>query len=176
MRFVPTDIPGVTILELEPAEDDRGFFARIWCSDELRRNGLNPDLSQVSVSFNRHRGTLRGMHYQAEPHTEAKVVRVVRGAVYDVALDLRRDSPTFGRWTSVELSDSNRLGLYIPEGVAHGFQTLVADTELLYLISVPYVAAAARTVRWDDPAFGIEWPEGEKLLSDRDGRAPDFVA
>lgn len=176
MIFRPTKISGVVLIESERASDERGWFARAWCSEELREHGLNADLAQASLSYNRHKGTLRGMHYQAAPHEEAKVVRVVSGAVYDVALDLRPDSPTFRSWTSAELSANKGAALYIPEGVAHGFQTLEDDTELLYMISTAYVPEAARTVRWDDPAFGIEWPPGDKLLSDRDRSVRDFGA
>jgi dTDP-4-dehydrorhamnose 3,5-epimerase len=174
MLFHPTEIPGVVLLEPERSEDDRGWFARAWCSRELAEHGLNPDLAQASLSHNERKGTLRGMHYQAAPHEEAKVVRVVRGAVYDVALDLRRDSPTFRRWVSAELSEDNGKALFIPEGVAHGFQTLEDQTTLLYFISTHYVSDAARTVRWDDPAFGIEWPAGDRRMSDADRKAKGF--
>jgi dTDP-4-dehydrorhamnose 3,5-epimerase len=172
LRFSKTLVPGVFLIELEPIEDERGFFARTWCAEEFRRHQLNPDLSQCSVSFNRNRGTLRGMHYQAEPWAEAKLVRCTSGAIYDVALDVRPDSPAYRRWVGVELTSRNRLGLYLPEGVAHGFQTLADDSEVFYQISVPYHAESGRGVRWDDPAFGIRWPLAEPLLSTRDASYP----
>ncbi|MHC5009543.1 MAG: dTDP-4-dehydrorhamnose 3,5-epimerase [Planctomycetota bacterium] len=177
MRFEATAVEGVFVVELEPIEDDRGFFARTWCREAFAARGLNPDLAQCSISFNRRRGTLRGMHYQAAPHEEAKLVRVTRGALFDVALDLRPTSPSFRRWTGVELSAENRRMLYLPEGVAHGFQTLEDATEVLYQISVPFHAASARGVRWDDPAFRITWPEAtDRILSERDASYPDFGA
>ncbi len=174
MLFRSTELPGVVLLEPERAEDERGWFARVWSSEELAAQGLTSDLAQASLSYNKRRGTLRGMHYQAAPHKEAKVVRVVRGAVYDVALDLRPESPSFRSWVSAELSEQNCNAFYIPEGVAHGFQTLEDETVLLYFISTSYVPEAARTVRWDDPAFGIEWPSGERTLSEADRKAPDY--
>ncbi len=139
---------------------------------------MNPAVVQCNASFNARRGTLRGMHYQAEPHGESKLVRCVRGAIFDVAVDLRADSPTFRRWHGVELSAENRLAFYIPAGLAHGFQTLADDTEMLYQMGDPYVPDAARGVRFDDPAFGIEWPalDGERIVSARDRAFPDFAA
>ncbi len=173
MIFRPTKLPGVYVIEPERREDERGFFARVWCRDELAAHGLNPDLSQCSISFNRRRGTLRGMHWQAAPHAEAKLVRCTQGAIYDVALDLRPDSPTYRQWVGAELSAANRHALYIPEGCAHGFQTLTDDSEVLYLISTPYHADAARGARWDDPAFGIEWPAAaERVIAPRDRSWP----
>ena len=157
MRFTSTAIGGVWIVEPEPHVDSRGFFARLWDPVEFASRGLNPNLAQVSMSRNILAGTLRGMHWQAPPHAEAKLVRVTRGAIWDVALDLRDDSPTFRKWFATELTVENRRMLYIPEGCAHGFQTLVDETEVTYHISVPYEPSAKRGVRWDDPAFGIEW-------------------
>ena len=174
MKFTPSPLDGVWVLDLERIEDDRGFFARTWCEEELRNQGLDGRLSQCSISWNRRRGTLRGMHYQADPHAETKIVRATRGGIFDVAVDLRKQSPTFRRWFGVELTAENRRALYVPPGCAHGFQTLSDDTEVLYMISVPYVAAAARGVRWNDAAFGIEWPIANPTLSPRDRDYPDF--
>lgn len=169
MIFTPTPLAGAYVLELERREDERGFFARAFCQKEFAEHGLNPRIAQCNVSFNAKRGTLRGMHYQAPPHEEAKVVRCTQGTVWDVIVDLRRGSPTFKRWHGVELSAGSRRALYIPEGLAHGFQTLTDDAELLYLMSEFYHPEAARGVRWDDPAFGIEWPLPNPRISDRDG-------
>lgn len=170
MRFTETDIAGVVVIDLDPFVDDRGSFARIWCEEELRAHGLTAHLSQCSLSRNAKAGTLRGLHLQHAPHAEAKLVRCISGAIYDVALDLRQDSPTFGQWHAVELSAENDSALYIAEGCAHGFQTLVDGTEVLYLISSPYAPGAADGVRWDDPAFGIVWPLAEPTISERDRR------
>lgn len=174
MRFTETALPGVFLIDIEPLEDDRGFFARLWCRDELARKGLASDLAQISVSFNRRRGTLRGMHYQVAPHEEVKLVRCTRGAIYDVLVDLRPGSPTYRRWMSAELTADNRRTLYVPKGVAHGFQTLTDDAEVLYQISEFHHPESARGVRWDDPAFGIEWPDQAPILSGRDSGYPDF--
>lgn len=158
MIFTPTKIAGVWIVEPERHEDDRGWFARTWCAEEFRKHGLKPNLSQCSASFNRLRGTLRGMHWQAAPHEEAKLVRCVRGAMFDVALDVRPDSATFKQWVSAELTPENGRALYVPEGCAHGFQTLADDTEVFYQIAGEYHPASGRGARWDDPALGIAWP------------------
>jgi dTDP-4-dehydrorhamnose 3,5-epimerase len=169
MKFTPTKVAGVWIVDLERHEDDRGWFARTWCAAEFRRRGLNPDLSQCSASFNRRRGTLRGMHWQATPHEEAKLVRCVRGAMFDVALDLRPGSATFKQWAGVELTPENGRALYVPEGCAHGFQTLADDTEVLYQISCPWHPDGARGARWNDPAFAIHWPlAASAILNERD--------
>jgi dTDP-4-dehydrorhamnose 3,5-epimerase len=175
MRFQGTEIPGVVVVEPELALDERGAFARVWCPRELADHGLNPALAQCSMSWNRRKGTLRGMHQQLPPYAEAKLVRVTRGALFDVAVDLRPDSPTFRRWFGCELSDSNRRMLYIPEGLAHGFLTLAEGTEVLYLISEFHHPEAARGVRWDDPAFAIEWPGRPAVISERDRSYPDFT-
>ncbi len=172
MRVTKTRVPGVFVIELEPIEDERGFFARTWCAEEFRHHRLNADLAQCSVSFNRNRGTLRGMHYQVDPWAETKLVRCTSGAIYDVALDLRPDSPAYRQWVGVELTARNHLGLYIPEGVAHGFQTLADDSEVFYQISVPYHPESGRGVRWNDPAFGVRWPLAEPQLSERDASYP----
>lgn len=175
MRIEPCRVAGAYVVEVDPVEDVRGSFARTFCRAEFERAGLDPCIDQCSMSWNRRAGTLRGMHYQAAPHEEAKLVRVTRGSVFDVVLDLRPGSETYLRWHGVELTYANRRALYIPKGCAHGFQTLADDTEVFYQISVPFVAAAARGVRWDDAAFGIGWPQAsERILSDRDRHYPDY--
>jgi dTDP-4-dehydrorhamnose 3,5-epimerase len=175
MRFLPTPLPGAWVIELEQIDDERGSFARSFDAEEFAARGLNPAVAQCNVSLNTRRDTLRGMHYQAEPHGESKLVRCVRGAIFDVAVDLRPDSPTRCRWHGVELNAEDRLAFYIPAGLAHGFQTLTDDTEVLYQMGHAYVPDAARGVRFDDPAFAIEWPAAEKLVvSERDRTYPDF--
>jgi dTDP-4-dehydrorhamnose 3,5-epimerase len=174
--FRKTDLHGVVLIEPERLEDERGFFARTWCPREFEANGLNPRLAQCSLSFNTRKGTLRGMHYQAAPHEEAKLVRCTRGSIFDVALDLRPGSPTFKKWVAAELSADNRRMLYIPEGCAHGFQTLEPKTEVFYQISAFYQSEASRGVRWDEPAFAIKWPHDERTISARDRQYADFQA
>ena len=175
MIFRETELPGAYLIELERIEDDRGFFARSFCAEEFRARGLADRFVQCSVSCNKKKGTLRGMHCQAPPHEEAKVVRCTMGAVYDVIIDLRPESPAYRRWAAAELSARNRRALYVPEGFAHGFQTLEDDTELLYQMSAFYHPECARSVRWDDPAFGIEWPPAdERVISVRDRNYEDF--
>jgi dTDP-4-dehydrorhamnose 3,5-epimerase len=176
MRFTETPLTGAWVIDLEELGDERGWFARTFDSEEFRTRGLNPEVVQCNASFNTRRGTLRGMHYQAEPHAESKLVRCVRGAIFDVAVDLRRDSPTFRRWHGVELSGENRRAYYIPAGLAHGFQTLTHDCEVFYLMGHRYVPEAARGVRWDDPAFAIAWPagDGQRIIAEKDRAYPDF--
>ena len=176
MRFTETPIPGAVVVELERHEDERGFFARVWDPDELAAARLTPLLAQASLSRSSKAGTLRGMHFQVAPHEEAKLVRCVRGAIFDVVLDLRAQSPTYLDWYGVRLDEENGRALYVPEGCAHGFQTLVADSDVLYLISSPYVPEASSGVRWDDPAFGIEWPPtAERTIGERDRSWPDYA-
>jgi dTDP-4-dehydrorhamnose 3,5-epimerase len=175
MRFTQTKVAGVVLIEPEPIADERGCFARIWCRDEFLANGLNPDLAQANVSFNHRMGTLRGMHYQAAPDEEAKLVRCTRGAIFDVAVDLRPESPTYLGWFGVELTSDNRSMLYVPEGCAHGFLTLADATEVAYQMSAPYAPAAARGVRWDDPAFAIRWPGEVTVINQRDASYPDLA-
>ena len=176
MIFTETVLGGAYVVELERIEDERGFFARAWCTNELAAHGLSTRLAQCSVSFNRRKGTLRGIHYQAAPNQEAKAVRCTRGALYDVIIDLRPASPTFRRWVAVELTAENRKMVYVPEGFAHGFQTLEDDTEIFYMISTAYAPESARGVRWDDPAFGIDWPPAEpRIMAERDRTYPDFT-
>jgi dTDP-4-dehydrorhamnose 3,5-epimerase len=177
MRFEQSPLPGTWTIELEPFEDERGSFARTFDVEELRARGLQLNVVQCNAAFTRRRGTLRGMHYQAEPHGEPKLVRCVRGAAFHVAVDLRPDSPTYCGWHGVELSAANQRSLYLPRGMAHGSQALVDDCEILYLMGHRYVPEAARGVRWDDPAFAIEWPAvdgGVRLLSERDRSFADW--
>jgi len=177
MRFSQTPLEGVWVIELEKLGDARGWFARTFDADEFARRGMDATVAQCNASFNAREGTLRGMHYQAEPHGEPKLVRCVRGSIYDVAVDLRPGSATYCQWHGVELSAENRRAYYIPAGLAHGFQTLSDDCEVLYQMGSRYVPDAARGVRFDDPAFAIDWPlpAGELIVSERDRSYPDFV-
>lgn len=168
MKFLPTPLAGAYVVELERLEDERGFFARSFCEEEFRKHGLRQAIAQCNVSWNRRRGTLRGLHFQVAPHEEAKVVRCTRGAIWDVIVDLREGSATRLRWHAVELSAENRRALYVPEGFAHGFQTLDDDSEVLYQMSESYYPELARGVRWDDPRLGIKWPISDPILSERD--------
>lgn len=169
---MPTPLAGAYAVELERLEDERGFFARSFCRDEFRSRGLASVVAQCNVSWNPRRGTLRGLHFQAAPHEEAKLVRCTRGAIWDVIVDLREGSPTRLRWHALELTAENRTALYVPEGLAHGFQTLSDDAEVLYQMSVPYHADLARGVRWDDPRIGIRWPLADPIVSARDRAYP----
>lgn len=176
MRLSDTSIPGVVLIDLEPAYDDRGLFARIWDPEEFRAHGLDDQFVQWSISRSLRRGTLRGMHFQLPPGAECKMVRCTRGAIYDVVLDLRKESAAYRQWFAVELSVSNLRSLRIPVGCAHGFQTLADETDVEYAISTVYHPAHSRGVRWDDPAIGIRWPEvAERVLSERDRSFPDFA-
>ena len=175
MIFRETKLKGAFIIEPERLEDERGFFARTFCQEEFKTHRLNPGMVQCNISFNKKKGTLRGMHYQVAPHEETKLARCTRGAIYDVIIDLRPDSPTFKQWVAVELTADNRRMLYIPKGFAHGFQTLEDNTEVLYQMSEFYHPECARGVRWDDPAFGIEWPPAEqRIISAEDQAYPNF--
>ncbi len=162
------------MIEPEMHEDDRGFFARTFCRREFEARGLNPQVVQCNVSFNKRKGSLRGMHFQASPYSEAKLVRCTAGSIYDVIIDLRASSSAFRNHFGVELSARNRKMLYIPEEFAHGFQTLEDDTEVFYQMSQYYSPEHSRGVRWDDPAFGISWPPGERIIIERDRTYPDF--
>ena len=175
MIFKETALPGAFVIELEPFTDERGFFARSWDVELAAEHGLAQRWLQSNVSFNRRAGTMRGMHWQAEPHAEDKLVRVTAGAVWDVLVDLRPDSPSYREHVGVRLDADNRISVYIPKGFAHGFQTLVDETELFYLHSEPHAPGFERGAHWDDPAFGIEWPLPESpILSERDRSWPDF--
>lgn len=176
MIFTELELAGAYVLDLERREDERGFFARAWCADELGEHGLETRLVQANVSWNRHKGTVRGMHMQEPPHAEVKLIRATRGAVYDVIVDLRDGSPTRGRWVGVELSAENGRAVYVPEGFAHGYQTLTDDAETFYLVSEFYAPGAERGYRWDDPGFGIEWPQPEDaIVSEKDASWPDWA-
>jgi dTDP-4-dehydrorhamnose 3,5-epimerase len=173
MQFEPTPLAGAYVVALDPIEDERGFFARAFDETDFADHKLATRFSQCSFSFNLLKGTLRGLHYQAAPHMEEKLVRCVRGAVFDVIVDLRKNSATFGQWWGTELSEQNRNAFYIPKGFAHGFQTLVDATELFYQISTPFVTEAARGLAWDDAALDIEWPDiNNAITSERDRTHP----
>ena len=174
MRFIPTDIPGVVRVEAEPHVDERGSFARLHCPEEFAAAGIAFAPVQTSVSRNLAAGTLRGLHHQPAPHAETKLVRVTRGRAFDVAVDLRPDSPTHRRWTAAELSAENQTALFIPQGVAHGFLTLEPDTDVLYQIAPAYRPGHEAGVRWDDPAFAIAWPAPPQVISPRDAAYPDY--
>lgn len=175
MIFNETALIGPYVIDIEVHEDNRGYFGRAWCRHEFDAQGLVPCMVQGNVSFNHTRGTLRGMHYQTEPCQEVKLVRCVRGRVFDVIIDIRPDSATFKQWIGVELSADNRRMLYVPRGFAHGFQTLEDNSEVNYLVSEFYAPDYERGIRHDDPAFGVEWPETEaRVISDKDLSWPDF--
>jgi dTDP-4-dehydrorhamnose 3,5-epimerase len=173
--FLPTSLPGAFIIDIERREDDRGFFARTWCGREFKEMGLSPALAQCNTSYNRRRGILRGMHWQAAPNAEAKLIRCTRGAIWDAIIDLRPDSATYLNHVGVELTADSRRALYVPEGMAHGFVTLEDDSEVFYQMSEFYEPTAARGARWNDPAFGISWPISDPVLHPRDAAYPDFV-
>lgn len=174
MEFVKTKLEGVFEIHIDPKCDERGFFARTWCTEEFQNHGLNPTLTQCSISFNTRKGTLRGIHFQGAPRQEAKLVRCTQGAIYDVAVDLRPNSPTFRQWVAATLTAENRHMFYVPEGCGHGFLTLEDNTEVFYQISEFYAAECSRGYRWSDPAFGIVWPDEVAVISERDRSYPDF--
>jgi len=173
--FLETELKGAFVIEPELKEDERGFFARTWCANEFASQGLNPHLVQCSISYNKKKGTLRGMHFQVAPHEETKLVRCTKGAIFDVLIDLRPRSATYTKHIGVVLSETNRLMLYIPEGLAHGFQTLEDETEVYYQISQVFHPESARGVRWDDPYFDIHWPPADRIMSSRDRQYESFV-
>ncbi len=175
MKFTETRLKGAYIIELEPIEDERGFFARSWCQREFAEQGLNPNLVQCNISFNPKRDTLRGMHYQEKPHEETKLIRTTRGAIYDVIIDLRQQSLTFKQWSAFELTAENRKMLYVPEGMAHGFQTLCDNTDVFYQISEFYHPKCVNGIRWNDQTFGLKWPKVPPLvISEQDANYQDF--
>jgi dTDP-4-dehydrorhamnose 3,5-epimerase len=176
MTFLETKIPGAYEIRPEVFKDERGFFARSWCSKEFASQGLSPILAQCNISASTRKGTLRGMHYQIAPFSETKLVRCTRGSIFDVIIDLRAPSPAFKKWVGVELSASKHNMLYIPEGCAHGFLTLEDDVEIFYQMSEFYTPEAGRGVRWNDPAFGIEWPGEVNVIAERDRTYPDFLS
>jgi len=172
--FRPLRIAGAYAIEPEPHLDERGSFGRAWCSREFEAHGLPSLMYQCSISTNRRRGTLRGMHYSVPPHAEAKLIRCINGSVYDVLLDLRPESATYRHWIAEALSRDNGVALFLPEGIAHGFQTLEDNTDVLYLMNEFYHPDCSRAVRWNDPAFGIQWPLGDAIISDSDRNCPSF--
>lgn len=174
MKIVEVDVAGVYLMDLEPIVDQRGFFARSWCRDDFLAAGIDFSVLQTNISFNRQAGTIRGMHFQTEPSPEAKVVRCPRGGIFDVVVDLRPASDTYCRWFGVELNEENKKAIYIPPECAHGLQTLADDTEVHYLMSERYDPDAASGVRFDDSAFGIDWPLPVSSISERDRSWPDF--
>jgi dTDP-4-dehydrorhamnose 3,5-epimerase len=176
VKFTPAPLEGAWLIDLEPIADERGSFARTWCAREMEAHGLATRVVQCSVSRNTRKATLRGMHWQAAPHEETKVVRCTRGAVFDVIVDLRPGSGTFRRWFGAELSAANGRALYVPAGFAHGFQTIEDDTEVAYQMSESHHPESARGVRWDDPAFSIEWPHAaSRIIHPKDLAYPDFA-
>jgi dTDP-4-dehydrorhamnose 3,5-epimerase len=177
VRFEETPIAGAWIVELDRVEDERGWFARAFAAEDFAARGLDAHVAHSNVSFNRRAGTLRGLHWQDEPHGESKLVRCIGGAAWDVIVDVRPGSPTYGRWTAVELSARNWRALYIPKGLAQGFQTLADDTALYYQMSHPYVPSHARGIRWDDPTLAVDWPPAtERHISERDRALPPLAA
>ena len=175
MIVIETRLSGAFTIDIEPHVDERGFFARVWCADELREHGLNTVVAQASIAYNPRRNTLRGLHYQEPPHAETKLIHCTRGAVYDVIVDVRPESDTYGEWIAVELTAENRRTLYVPEGFAHGYQTLVDETEIWYQMSARYAPEAARGYRFDDRRLAIDWPSaGELIVSERDRGWLDF--
>jgi dTDP-4-dehydrorhamnose 3,5-epimerase len=174
MIFNATQLDDAWLIDLEPREDERGFFARIWCRQELAAQGLDTEIAQESLSFNRHRGTVRGLHFQRAPHEETKIVRCARGGIFDVIVDLRSQSPSYLRWQGFELTEENRKAIYAPKGFAHGFQTLADNTEIVYQISEFYAPNSAGGYRYDDAAFCIAWPLPVTVISERDLSWPAF--
>lgn len=175
MKFTETKLKGAYVIEVEPIADERGFFARSWCQKEFEEHGLNANLVQCNISFNLKKGTLRGMHYQAKPYQEAKLIRCTRGAIYQVVIDIRPDSFTFKQWVAVELTAENRKMLYVPKGMASGFQTLMDNSEVFYQMAEFYHPESAKVVRWDNPAFEIKWPLEVKIISEKDNSAQDLT-
>ena len=174
MKFTPTSLAGAQLISPDLLCDERGFFARTWCQEEFDRHGLNVQLVQCNISFGKQTGTLRGMHYQVAPHAETKLVRCTAGAVCDVIIDLRPDSPTYKQWQAFELTAENRKMLYVPVDFAHGFQTLTENTEVFYQATAPYRRESERGLRWNDPTFGIQWPLPITEISDKDRGHPNF--
>jgi dTDP-4-dehydrorhamnose 3,5-epimerase len=174
MKIKPTKLAGVFLVEPEPVADDRGHFSRLWSAGEFKTLGLDPHLNQVNVSFNKTQGTLRGLHFQAAPYEETKLIRCLRGKIYDVLVDLRADSPTYLKWEGYELTSETQKMIYAPKGMAHGFLTLDDNTEVLYVMSDGYRPESAKGLRWNDPFFHISWPNEPVVISDRDNSYPSF--
>jgi dTDP-4-dehydrorhamnose 3,5-epimerase len=174
MEFTATKLNGAFLVRLKKIEDNRGYFARGWCRDEFTKHGLNPGMLQLNVAFSHRKGTLRGLHFQEKPHEEAKFVRCTRGAIYDVIVDLRPDSPTCGQWIGTELTADNGVMVYAPEGFAHGYQTLTDSAEMYYMTSEVYVPHAAKGILYSDPELGIEWPLPVEVISEQDRKWPHY--
>jgi dTDP-4-dehydrorhamnose 3,5-epimerase len=174
MKFTPTEIADVFVVELEKREDDRGFFARGFCQREFEEHGMVSQVVQANISYNKYKGTLRGMHYQVSPYEETKFLRCTKGAVYDVIIDMRPESLSYMKWFGVELTDKNYKMLYVPRNFAHGFQTLEDETEVMYLVSEFYAPQSERGVRFDDPAFNIQWPLEVAQISEKDAAWPNY--
>ena len=172
MQFTPSRIPGAWVIDIAPIHDHRGFFAMTWLPEEFSKRGLDPALAQCNLAFNHKRGTLRGMHFQKAPHSQAKIVRATRGALLDVIIDLRPASSTYRQWDAIELTADSRRMLYMPEGIAHGYLTLTDDVEAYYHASTPWVPQSESGVRWNDPAFGITWPFAPVVISEKDRNWP----
>ena len=175
MIFTEAELKDAYVIEIEKLKDHRGFFARSWCQKEFETHNLVSRVKQANVSYNKKKGTLRGMHYQLSPYEETKLIRCTRGAIYDVIIDLRPASSTYTQWIGIELTSENYKMLYVPENFAHGFQTLVDDTEVTYQVSQFYTPGSERGIRWDDPAFGIDWPLAVQVISDKDKNWPDYI-
>jgi dTDP-4-dehydrorhamnose 3,5-epimerase len=175
LKFTETELKNAYIIELNKIEDGRGFFARSWCKREFEEHGLNSNVVQANVSYNKLKGTLRGMHFQSEPYAETKLVRCVRGAIFDVIIDLRPDSATYKKWFGVELTEDNRKMLYVPENFAHGFETLTDDVEVTYQVTQFYMPGHEKGIRWNDPSFRIEWPLVISVISEKDKNWPDYA-
>lgn len=175
MIFQEIPMKGAFIIEMKPMRDERGFFARSFCQKEFEEQGINPRLVQANVSYNNNKGTLRGIHYQISPFEETKLVRCTQGAIFDVIIDLRKESPTYMQWFGVELNSENRTMLFVPESFGHGFQTLMDNTEVTYMVSEFYTPGSERGIRWDDPAFDIRWPVEVQVISDKDANWDDYL-
>ena len=174
MNFNSTDIDGLYYVDIDRLKDQRGFFGRAFCRQEFEEIGLDSEICQANISYNKSAGTLRGMHYQKHPYQESKFIRCIRGSIYDVVIDLRKDSPTYCHSFGIELNDENRTALFVPKDFAHGFVTLADDTEVIYMVSQSYVPNAEEGIRWDDPFFAIDWPINPSLVSPKDAQWPDF--
>lgn len=175
MKFTPIPLRGAYLIDLEKKEDERGFFARLFCQEEFASHGLETKIIQINNSLSKEKGTLRGLHYQLPPQEETKLVRCLSGSLYDMILDIRKDSPTFGKSFGTTLSKENRQMMYVPRGFAHGFLTLEPNTEILYFVSAPYSQQLERGIRWNDPFFALSWPEQPQVISERDNSHPDFI-
>ena len=176
MIFIETKLKGAYVIDIKRHEDDRGFFGRSWCENEMREQGLNTNVRNINVSFSKTRGTLRGLHYQKNPYQEVKIIRCTRGAIYDVIIDLRKDSPTYKHWFGIELTPDNYKMVYVPEDFAHGYMTLCGNSEATYLTSQFYTPGAEAGIRWNDPEFNVDWPLKPKVISEKDKQHPDFMS